>query len=79
MPDIVICVAVKPGPTDVPVVDFVCLARGRQDCLTKRGYSLNICAKKRLLTIPGAQGGSVPLNRIQTAEHLVVMLGGGTK
>eukprot|EP00959_Pyramimonas_sp_CCMP1952_P155676 3256197-Pyramimonas_sp.AAC.1 len=79
MPDVVIRVAVQPSPTDVTVVDFVGLTCGRQDRLPKRGNGLYICAKERLLTISGAQRGSVPLNRIQTAEHLVVMLGGGTK
>eukprot|EP00959_Pyramimonas_sp_CCMP1952_P048831 1020210-Pyramimonas_sp.AAC.1 len=70
MPDVVVGIAVQTGPTDVAVVDFVGLAGGRQDRFPKRGYGLYIRAKERLLTVSGAQGGSVPLDRIQTAEHL---------
>eukprot|EP00959_Pyramimonas_sp_CCMP1952_P306142 6407057-Pyramimonas_sp.AAC.1 len=70
MPDVVVRVAVQPSPTDFTVVDLVGLTCGRQDRLPKCGHGFYIRAKERLLTISGAQGGSVPLDRIQTAEHL---------
>eukprot|EP00959_Pyramimonas_sp_CCMP1952_P438748 9185708-Pyramimonas_sp.AAC.1 len=55
MPDILISVAVNPGPTDVTVVDLVSLAGGGQDRLPKRGDGLYVRAKERLLAITGAQ------------------------
>eukprot|EP00976_Prorocentrum_cordatum_P022296 456551-Prorocentrum_minimum.AAC.1 len=70
MPNVVVCVSMQPHATDVAVVDFVGLACGQQDRLPERGDGLHVRAKERLLVLAGAQGGSVPLNRIQTPEHL---------
>eukprot|EP00959_Pyramimonas_sp_CCMP1952_P465637 9488669-Pyramimonas_sp.AAC.2 len=77
--NVIICISVEPGPTDVSVVHLVGLAYCGQDCFPKRRNSLYIRTKKRLLTVTGAQGSGIPLNRIQAPKHLEVMLGWGAE
>eukprot|EP00959_Pyramimonas_sp_CCMP1952_P169415 3539075-Pyramimonas_sp.AAC.1 len=79
VPNIIISVSVQTSPTDVSVINLVGLAYCGQDCFTKRRHGLYVRTKKRLLTVTGAQGSGIPLNRVQAPKHLKVMLGRGAE